>query len=177
VFILIFISVGTSGKHSARLPDRLSAVIFERRASQGASGTFYAFTWRHGPYSSTDGQNFTRLTTQPTAGLAAGRGEPGPQRPNPTPHRRMPSSSYSLGDCGEDEARVSCRLPRPHRSLLPVGPKAQPAADSPRRQKTSPSVSSSARTDSASKGDPRLPLRRCSVALLRKSQLSVWPDS
>jgi hypothetical protein len=37
-----------------------------------AGGTFYAFIRRHGLYSSTDGQHFTRLTTQPTAGLASG---------------------------------------------------------------------------------------------------------
>jgi len=38
----------------------------------GASGTFYAFIRRHGLYSSTDGQHFTRLATQPSAGLASG---------------------------------------------------------------------------------------------------------
>jgi hypothetical protein len=37
-----------------------------------AGGTFYAFIRRHGLYSSTDGQHFTRLTTQPTAGLGSG---------------------------------------------------------------------------------------------------------
>ena len=37
----------------------------------GSDGTFYAFIRRHGLYSSTDGQNFTPLTTQPTAGLAS----------------------------------------------------------------------------------------------------------
>ena len=46
-----------------------TAVIYN--ASQGASGTFYASIRRHGLYSSTDGQHFTRLTTQPTAGLAS----------------------------------------------------------------------------------------------------------
>ena len=46
-----------------------TAVIYN--ASQGATGTFYAFIRRHGLYSSTDGQNFTPLTTQPTAGLAS----------------------------------------------------------------------------------------------------------
>src|ERR1019366_7223503 len=40
--------------------------------SQGASGTFYAVIRRHGLYSSTDGQHFARLTTQPSAGLASG---------------------------------------------------------------------------------------------------------
>ncbi len=39
--------------------------------SQGANGTFYAAIRRHGIYSSTDGQTFTRLATQPTAGLAS----------------------------------------------------------------------------------------------------------
>jgi hypothetical protein len=38
-------------------------------ATQGA---FYAAIRRHGIYSSTDGQHFTRLATQPTAGLASG---------------------------------------------------------------------------------------------------------
>jgi hypothetical protein len=36
-----------------------------------AQGAFYAFILRHGLYSSTDGQHFTRLTAQPTAGLAS----------------------------------------------------------------------------------------------------------
>src|SRR5262249_26594213 len=40
-------------------------------ASAGASGTFYAAIRRHGIYSSTDGQHFTRLATQPTSGLAS----------------------------------------------------------------------------------------------------------
>jgi len=52
------------------VPASATAVIYN--ASQGASGTFYAFIRRHGLYSSTDGQNFTRLTTQPSAGLASG---------------------------------------------------------------------------------------------------------
>jgi large repetitive protein len=39
--------------------------------SQGATGTFYAAIRRHGIYSSTDGQTFTRLATQPTTGLAS----------------------------------------------------------------------------------------------------------
>lgn len=51
------------------VPASATAVIYN--ASQGASGTFYAFIRRHGLYSSTDGQHFTRLTTQPTAGLAS----------------------------------------------------------------------------------------------------------
>ena len=37
----------------------------------GTTGTFYAFIRRHGLYSSTDGQHFTRLATQPTPGLAS----------------------------------------------------------------------------------------------------------
>jgi hypothetical protein len=48
------------------VPASVSAVIYN--ASQGA---FYAFIRRHGLYSSTDGQHFTRVTTQPTAGLAS----------------------------------------------------------------------------------------------------------
>ena len=51
------------------VPASATAVIYNR--AQGASGTFYAFIRRHGLYSSTDGQNFTPLTTQPTAGLAS----------------------------------------------------------------------------------------------------------
>src|SRR5208282_246604 len=51
------------------VPASATAVIYN--ASQGATGTFYAFIRRHGLYSSTDGQNFTPLTTQPTAGLAS----------------------------------------------------------------------------------------------------------
>ncbi len=51
------------------VPASVTAVIYN--PSQGASGTFYAFIRRHGLYSSTDGQNFTRLTTQPSAGLAS----------------------------------------------------------------------------------------------------------
>ena len=51
------------------VPASATAVIYN--PSQGASGTFYAFIRRHGLYSSTDGQNFTPLTTQPTAGLAS----------------------------------------------------------------------------------------------------------
>jgi hypothetical protein len=48
------------------VPSSATAVIYN--ASQGA---FYAFVRRHGLYSSTDGQHFTRLTTQPAAGLAS----------------------------------------------------------------------------------------------------------
>ena len=48
------------------VPSSATAVIYN--ASQGA---FYAFIRRHGLYSSTDGQHFTRLTTQPAAGLAS----------------------------------------------------------------------------------------------------------
>jgi hypothetical protein len=51
------------------VPASATAVIYN--PGQGASGTFYAFIRRHGLYSSTDGQHFTRLTTQPTAGLAS----------------------------------------------------------------------------------------------------------
>jgi hypothetical protein len=51
------------------VPASATSVIYN--ASEGASGTFYAFIRRHGLYSSTDGQHFTRLTTQPTAGLAS----------------------------------------------------------------------------------------------------------
>jgi hypothetical protein len=49
------------------VPASATAVIYNQ--SQGA---FYAFIRRHGLYSSTDGQHFARLTTQPTAGLASG---------------------------------------------------------------------------------------------------------
>ncbi len=48
-----------------------SATAVTYNPSQGANGTFYAFIRRHGLYSSPDGQHFTRLTTQPTAGLAS----------------------------------------------------------------------------------------------------------
>ena len=51
------------------VPASATAVIYN--PSQGASGTFYAFIRRHGLYSSTDGQHFTRVGTQPTAGLAS----------------------------------------------------------------------------------------------------------
>jgi len=52
------------------VPASATAVVYN--PSQGASGTFYAFIRRHGLYSSTDGQHFTRLATQPSAGLASG---------------------------------------------------------------------------------------------------------
>src|SRR6202521_5544854 len=52
------------------VPASATAVIYN--PSQGASGTFYAFIRRHGLYSSTDGQNFARLTPQPSAGVASG---------------------------------------------------------------------------------------------------------
>ncbi len=39
--------------------------------SAGTTGTFYAAIRRHGIYSSTDGQHFSRLATQPTPGLAS----------------------------------------------------------------------------------------------------------
>ncbi len=48
------------------VPASATAVVYN--ASQGA---FYAFIRRHGLYSSTDGQHFTRLTTQPAAGLVS----------------------------------------------------------------------------------------------------------
>jgi len=52
------------------VPSSATAVIYD--ANQGAPvGTFYAVIRRHGLYSSTDGQHFTRLTTQPSAGLAS----------------------------------------------------------------------------------------------------------
>jgi hypothetical protein len=51
------------------VPASASGVVFD--PSQGASGTFYAAIRRHGIYSSTDGQHFTRLATQPTTGLAS----------------------------------------------------------------------------------------------------------
>ena len=51
------------------VPSSASAVIYN--ANQGAGGTFYVFIRRHGLYSSSDGQHFTRLALQPSAGLAA----------------------------------------------------------------------------------------------------------
>ena len=57
------------------VPASATSVIYN--ASQGTSGTFYAFIQRHGLYSSTDGQHFTRLITQPTAGLASTLCPPG----------------------------------------------------------------------------------------------------
>jgi hypothetical protein len=50
------------------VPASATAVIYN--PSQGAAGTFYAFVRRHGLYSSTDGQHFTRLSAQPTTGLS-----------------------------------------------------------------------------------------------------------
>src|SRR5260370_13153659 len=49
------------------VPASVTGVVYN--ATQGA---FYAAIRRHGVYSSTDGQHFTRLATQPTAGLASG---------------------------------------------------------------------------------------------------------
>ncbi len=57
------------------VPASATAVIYN--ASAGTSGTFYAFIRRHGLYSSTDGQHFTRLATQPTPGLASANCPPG----------------------------------------------------------------------------------------------------
>jgi hypothetical protein len=54
------------------VPASATAVIYNQ--SQGA---FYAFIRRHGLYSSADGQHFTRLTTQPSPGLASGLCPPG----------------------------------------------------------------------------------------------------
>ncbi len=51
------------------VPASATAVVYN--ASEATGGTFYAFIRRHGLYSSTDGQHFARLTTQPTAGLAS----------------------------------------------------------------------------------------------------------
>ncbi|MGD0793418.1 MAG: hypothetical protein ABR920_16750, partial [Terriglobales bacterium] len=51
------------------VPASATAVIYN--PMQGTNGTFYAFIRRHGLYSSTDGQTFTRLPTQPTVGLAS----------------------------------------------------------------------------------------------------------
>ena len=48
------------------VPASVTGVVYN--ATQGA---FYAAIRRHGIYSSTDGQHFARLTTQPTAGLAS----------------------------------------------------------------------------------------------------------
>jgi hypothetical protein len=48
------------------VPASATSVIYN-----AAQGAFYAFIRRHGLYSSTDGQHFTRLTIQPTAGLAS----------------------------------------------------------------------------------------------------------
>jgi hypothetical protein len=48
------------------VPASATAVIYN-----AANATFYAFIRRHGLYYSTDGETFTRLTTQPSAGLAS----------------------------------------------------------------------------------------------------------
>jgi hypothetical protein len=48
------------------VPASATAVIYN-----ATNATFYAIIRRHGLYSSTDGQNFTRLATQPGAGLAS----------------------------------------------------------------------------------------------------------
>ena len=48
------------------VPASATSVIYN-----AAQGAFYAFIRRHGLYSSIDGQHFTRLPTQPTAGLAS----------------------------------------------------------------------------------------------------------
>lgn len=50
------------------VPASATAVIYN--PNQGSNGTFYVFIRRHGLYSSTDGQTFTRLTTLPITGLA-----------------------------------------------------------------------------------------------------------
>ena len=52
------------------VPASATAVVYN--PNQGTNGTFYAFIRRHGLYSSTNGQNFTRVTVQPSAGLASG---------------------------------------------------------------------------------------------------------
>ena len=51
------------------IPASVTGVVYN--PSQGTTGTFYAAIRRHGIYSSTDGQHFTRLATQPTTGLAS----------------------------------------------------------------------------------------------------------
>ena len=48
------------------VPASATAVIYNT-----ANATFYAFIRRHGLYYSTDGENFTRLNTQPSGGLAS----------------------------------------------------------------------------------------------------------
>jgi len=48
------------------IPASATSVIYN-----AANATFYASIRRHGLYSSTDGQNYTRLVTQPGAGLAS----------------------------------------------------------------------------------------------------------
>ncbi len=52
------------------VPASATSVIYN--ATQGApTGTFYAFIRRHGLYSSTDGQHFMWMSTQPTPSLTA----------------------------------------------------------------------------------------------------------
>jgi hypothetical protein len=51
------------------IPSSTSAVTYN--PNQGTTGTFYTFVRRHGLYSSTDGQHFSRLGVQPSAGLAS----------------------------------------------------------------------------------------------------------
>jgi hypothetical protein len=51
------------------VPASVSSVIYN--PNQGGTGTFYAFIRRHGLYSSTDGQHFSPIAVQPTAGLAS----------------------------------------------------------------------------------------------------------
>jgi hypothetical protein len=51
------------------VPASATAVIYN--PLQGTNGTFYASIRRHGLYSSTDGQHFTPLTTQPGVGLGS----------------------------------------------------------------------------------------------------------
>jgi hypothetical protein len=50
------------------VPASATSVVYN--PNQGATGTFYAFIRRHGLYSSTDGQHFSRLAAQPAPGLA-----------------------------------------------------------------------------------------------------------
>jgi hypothetical protein len=52
------------------IPASATAVVYS--PNQGTNGTFYAFIRRHGLYSSTNGQTFTRVTTQLSPGLASG---------------------------------------------------------------------------------------------------------
>ncbi|HLX84555.1 MAG TPA: sialidase family protein [Terriglobales bacterium] len=52
------------------IPASVTSVLYDPKA--GSGGTFYAWIRRHGLYSSTDGQTFTPLATQPTAGTVSG---------------------------------------------------------------------------------------------------------